>query len=241
MTGNNRRPLEILGLVDIHWSAMRPLELPDFEGVDLVLLAGDLTNFRGSKVAESLLRSITDAGPRVLAICGNVDRPEIESLLDRQGIGLDRQARIVDGIRFVGLSAGLPFGGCPYERSEEAFAEAADAAWAAAEALPAAELTVFLCHQPPRDTACDLARGQHVGSRAIRDCIEKRQPDLVFCGHIHEAVGCDRIGKSLIVNPGPWLTGNLLRFRIENGRIELRRPLPPGAATAQSEGEPGSA
>ena len=235
MSGNDHRPLEILGLVDLHWSAKRPLELPDLEGVDLVLLAGDLTHFRGSAVAESLLRSVTDAGPRVLAICGNVDRPEIESLLDRQGIALDRQARIVDGVRFVGLSGGLPFGGCPYERSEEAFAKAADTAWAAAEALPAAELTVFLSHQPPRDTACDLSRGRHVGSRAIRDCIEKRQPDLVLCGHIHEAIGCDWIGNSLIVNPGPWLAGNLLRFRIDRGKIELRPPLPPGAETAQSE------
>jgi len=221
--------VEILGLVDIHWSAKRPLELPDLGGVDLVLIAGDLTHFQGSDVAETLLRSITNAGPRVLAICGNVDRPEIEGLLGRQGIGLDRQARIVEGIRFVGLSGGLPFGGCPYERTEEAFEMAAAEAWEAAEALPAAELTVFLSHQPPRDTACDLARGRHVGSQAIRECIEEHQPDLVLCGHIHEAIGCDRIGNSLIVNPGPWLSGNLLRLRIESGEIEFRPPLPPGA------------
>ena len=101
-------------------------------------------------------------------------------------------------------------------------------------ALPAAELTVFLSHQPPRNTACDLARGRHVGSQAIRECIEEHQPDLVLCGHIHEAIGCDRIGNSLIVNPGPWLAGNLLRLRIESGEIEFRPPLPPGAPTSRS-------
>ena len=241
MTGEDRRPLELLGLVDLHWTPKRPLELPDLAGVDLVLIAGDLTHFQGSEAAETILRRITDSGSQTLAICGNVDRPEIESLLDSQGVGLDRQARIVDGVRFVGLSGGLPFGGCPYERTEEDFEEAAAAAWAAAEALPTPEVTVFLSHQPPRDTVCDLARGRHVGSRAIRDCIEKQQPDLVLCGHIHEAIGCDRIGNSLIVNPGPWLAGNLLRFRIAGSTIELQPPLPPGAEIAQSARAPGSA
>lgn len=76
----------------------------------------------------------------------------------------------------------------------------------AAATDPAAARFVF--HSPPRDTACDQIRtGDHVGSRAIRRFIEKHQPPLVLCGHIHESPRMsssyrDSIGSSVVVNPG---------------------------------------
>jgi Icc-related predicted phosphoesterase len=48
----------------------------------------------------------------------------------------------------------------------------------------------------------------HVGSRAIRAWIERRQPRLALHGHIHESPdrsGCwaERIGATICINPGP--------------------------------------
>src|SRR5918994_838161 len=61
----------------------------------------------------------------------------------------------------------------------------------------------------PLDTACDrLPSGEHVGSPVIRAFIERAQPDLTLCGHIHEARGTDEIGKTQIVNPGPVRAGH---------------------------------
>jgi Icc-related predicted phosphoesterase len=212
--------LRVVFLVDLHWSGRAPLRLPDLEGVDLVLLGGDLTNFRGRDEARTIVEAMRARGPAVLAVCGNTDLPEIEDYLRAEEIDLDRRSRVVGDVAFAGVSAGLPFGGTPYERSEVDFAAAAEKALSAA-AREMARPLVLVSHQPPRDTRCDLTRGGHVGSTAIRDAVLRHRPDLVLCGHIHESAGSDLLGDSRIVNPGPWFQGGVLRFRVADGRIEL--------------------
>ena len=45
--------------------------------------------------------------------------------------------------------------------------------------------------------------GVHAGSRSIRDFVDRRQPDYLFCGHIHEAEGVEiALGKTKAVNVG---------------------------------------
>jgi Icc-related predicted phosphoesterase len=74
---------------------------------------------------------------------------------------------------------------------------------------------LYVLHSPPRDTACDQARARaHVGSRAIRAFVERLQPPLVLCGHIHESPGVsgawrDAIGRTVVVNPGQFGTARL--------------------------------
>lgn len=90
----------------------------------------------------------------------------------------------------------------------------ADALAALAETARPAE-TVFVLHSPPRDTRCDvIGAGLHVGSRAIRRFIEDTQPPLVLSGHIHESPRMtsawrDRIGRTIVVNPGQFGTSRL--------------------------------
>jgi len=38
--------------------------------------------------------------------------------------------------------------------------------------------------------------------------IEDQKPHIVFCGHIHEAMGIDYIGDTVIVNTGSARQGN---------------------------------
>jgi Icc-related predicted phosphoesterase len=76
--------------------------------------------------------------------------------------------------------------------------------------LPATEAsrTIAVLHSPPYNTRCDvLYGGEHVGSRAVRRWIERTQPLLTLHGHIHESPKMsgsfsDRIGSSVVVNPG---------------------------------------
>lgn len=58
--------------------------------------------------------------------------------------------------------------------------------------IPAGKL-VLITHAPPSDTNTDLIKDSngnllHVGSRAIRKIIEKKQPVLSLHGHIHDTV-----------------------------------------------------
>jgi Icc-related predicted phosphoesterase len=63
-------------------------------------------------------------------------------------------------------------------------------------------------HSPPFRTNLDrLFDGRWIGSRAIRDFVEKYQPYLTLHGHIHESseisgTYLDRIGKTTCINPG---------------------------------------
>ncbi len=78
------------------------------------------------------------------------------------------------------------------------------------------ERTIFSLHCPPYGTGLDDApeltedmRLKHAGhapvpcgSTAVREAIQKHQPVLSLHGHIHEARGNARVGKTLCINPG---------------------------------------
>ncbi len=83
--------------------------------------------------------------------------------------------------------------------------------------------TVVVAHCPPYRTRCDvLFNGESIGSRALRRWIERRQPLLTLHGHIHEspkmsASFFDRIGHTLVVNPGASArTPHLVHIDLEN-------------------------
>ena len=62
---------------------------------------------------------------------------------------------------------------------------------------------ILVSHAPPYGTKVDKIGSEHCGNKSIRKFIDKKKPDLVICGHIHECAGKeDKIGKTRIVNPG---------------------------------------
>jgi uncharacterized protein len=76
--------------------------------------------------------------------------------------------------------------------------------------------TVYVTHSPPWGTLLDrLYNGTPVGSRAIRDFIERHGPPITLHGHIHESPGVDRIGRTVSVNPGDSLA------RLQAVRVDL--------------------
>lgn len=99
----------------------------------------------------------------------------------------------------------------------------------------APEYAIFSLHCPPYGTGLDdapeltaemdLKDAGHavkpVGSTAVRDAIERFQPALSLHGHIHEARGTKRLGRTLCVNPGSsYEQGQLLGavIDIESGK-----------------------
>jgi Icc-related predicted phosphoesterase len=63
---------------------------------------------------------------------------------------------------------------------------------------------VLVCHCPPLATPLDRVRqGVHAGSRAVREFLDRHQPEYFFCGHIHEAEGVAvELGRTRAVNTG---------------------------------------
>jgi uncharacterized protein len=101
------------------------------------------------------------------------------------------------------------------------------------------EKTIYNFHCPPYGTGLDDApeltedlRPKHggrsivpVGSTAVKEAIEEGQPALSLHGHIHEARGNTRIGRTLAINPGSsYEQGQLLGAMIDlDGKQKVKR------------------
>ncbi len=67
------------------------------------------------------------------------------------------------------------------------------------------DYVVLMTHGPPHNTKLDEIMGEHCGNKDYTKFIKKNKIPLVFCGHIHETFEIvDKIGKSKVVNPGPY-------------------------------------
>jgi hypothetical protein len=68
---------------------------------------------------------------------------------------------------------------------------------------------IFLTHDAPYGTKLDIisSRKEQGGNKAITEFIEKVKPLINIHGHIHENRGIDRIGKTLLINPGAVVDG----------------------------------
>jgi hypothetical protein len=62
--------------------------------------------------------------------------------------------------------------------------------------------SILISHSPPYGVVDKAYNGKHVGSKIVLEAIRKYKPKLVLCGHIHEAKGKARIGKTEIYNLG---------------------------------------
>lgn len=64
------------------------------------------------------------------------------------------------------------------------------------------ENPIVLSHAPPYGVLDKTKSGKHVGSKILLKAIKKHEPKLVLCGHIHEAKGKAKIGKTQVINLG---------------------------------------
>lgn len=67
-------------------------------------------------------------------------------------------------------------------------------------ALAPGRTDVVVSHGPPMGFGDQTQRGPRVGSNALTKAIERLEPALVVCGHIHEDRGHWRLGRTLILN-----------------------------------------
>ena len=195
--------MRILAFTDIHGAYDRVSGVLSSEQTyDVILIGGDLTTFGTHKEAAAALKSFGSFGKPVLIVAGNMDPPSLEETFAQQATSINGSGIVIDRTGFFGVSA-APFSPLktPYEISEEEISSRAE--WGS-RAVAGAERRVFVPHAPPFDTALDtIHSGKHVGSTAVRKFIDTNHPDVVVCGHIHEARGIDHLGSTTIVNCGP--------------------------------------
>lgn len=199
--------MKIIAIPDLHGSTKGIGNIAgELSDADVVLLAGDLTNFGNEKDAARIVEEVRKYSDVIYGVPGNCDYAAVNQYLLEQGIGLHGKGAVIDGVAFVGVGGSLPApGGTPTEYSEPELQEFMDRAM---EEIPDDLPLILMAHQPPVKTKIDrISNGMHVGSKAVRSFIEKRQPLICFSGHIHEGVGMDSIGETKLINPGPFRNG----------------------------------
>jgi Icc-related predicted phosphoesterase len=183
--------LKLLIFSDIHtdWKTLERLLGVE---ADYYIAAGDqLTWSKGIERCGEILQS---RGDKVYVLPGNHESADqISGMCARFGLHNLHERHFQAGswhIAGLGYSNPTPFN-TPGEYSEPQLA-------ARLQRFSELAPLVLVCHAPPYGTALDQIRpGVHAGSTAVRDFIEKYQPEYFFCGHIHEAAGASvQMGKT---------------------------------------------
>jgi len=250
--------MRLLIVADLHYS------LPQFDWVlneapryDAVIIAGDLLDIASSVepgaqmvVVKNYLRRLSKA-TQVLVCSGNHD-------LDALAANGEKAARWLDAVRRLGIPADgdtLSLGTtlitlCPWWDGPLTQAAIGAQLEAAAATRQPGQAWIWAYHAPPTDSPISWGGRRYFGDPALPAWIAQYQPDIVFCGHVHEAPfvrngsWTDRIGKTWLFNAGRQIgevptmialdtTANeAVWLSIEGGEavhldLPLARPIPP--------------
>jgi Icc-related predicted phosphoesterase len=182
------------------------------------------------------------AGTGIRAFCcpGNDDQFEVDEIIEAAKHVECGEGRVVEIDGFQMASTGWA-NRTPWEtyREEDEPDLKARLERVVSQVTSPPERTIFSFHCPPHGSGLDDApeltadlrlkdagrATKPVGSTAVREVIEHHQPALSLHGHIHEARGNTRIGRTLCVNPGSsYEQGQLLGAFIElDGKKKVKR------------------
>jgi len=193
--------MKILAMSDLHSSenALHLLkERLQRDRPDLLVLAGDITNFGPSEYARTVLD--TAGSVRTLAVHGNCDPSAVRELLTSAGVNIHQEFRPIEKYTFVGL------GGSPPPMME----------------IPRITDLIIVSHVPPKGYN-DMSPRGHMGSDRLLGMVKKLHPIMVISGHIHESQGAMKDIGTVFVNPGAAMDGHYAVIELEKGiRVELK-------------------
>ena len=166
---------------------------------------------------------------RCLISAGNDDSYSVDEILEKSETIEVHDGRIIDlgeGFEIFGLSnSNMTPWDCPRDITEEELEVKIEKL---AGQINNMDRAIFDIHVPPYgagiDEAPELTEDMRmvldstgtpnmipVGSTAVKEALLKYQPMLGLHGHIHEAAGIRKLGKTTIVNPGSEYAEGLLR------------------------------
>jgi Icc-related predicted phosphoesterase len=242
-----KKMIDTISLLGFYYQLMEEDEFHSFQQNQSKIdnLFHDLARQRLESWIDLAETRLAGTGIKCYVTGGNDDDPEVLAVLNRVGIesfiacegkvvSIDDSHTMVS----VGLSTPTPWN-TPREVSEEKLAAYIEEA---VSEVPDLNKAIFNFHDPPKDSTLDTCplldwstdppapifrAGQMVmagaGSKSVRSAIEKYQPMLGLHGHIHEAQGVVKIGRTTCVNPGSEYGEGILRgclITFANGEVE---------------------
>lgn len=193
--------------------------------IDFVICPGDFTDFAIPKgftrrdIGKLIIEELKGLGKPLMAVPGSWDK-EIIDLLKKEKVSVHGEGKVIGGIGFYGYGgAKTPFN-TPFEPSEGEIELGLEKSY---NEIKSAGVKIQVTHAPPNRTKMDMiASGAHVGSDAVREFIEKKQPNVAICAHIHESRGVDELGKTKLINSGRFPEGYVGIIEINDSEMTTK-------------------
>jgi uncharacterized protein len=196
-----RKKFKILAAGDIHGDSSltkRLAEKAKKENVDLVILTGDLTFFE--KSIDNLIGPFEKVGKKVLLIPGNHESIATTNFLTE----IYSNAKSIHGysVKFgdIGIfgAGGANVGPFTFIGDKEMF----NLLGRGFEKIEDSKIKIMATHVHPSNSFIERLTSFQ-GSSGVKKAIEKFQPDIALCSHVHEAWGIEeKIGKTRLINVG---------------------------------------
>lgn len=192
--------MRVLAFSDLHCDLGQAAELVRMSGdADVVIGAGDFASVHDG--LEPTIEALAGIEVPALLVPGNNEtEDELRGAVSHSwpaATVLHAESTEVDGTAFFGLGAGIPV--TPWDWSFDLSDEEAEPLLGECP-----RGAVMIVHSPPQGHVDLSGAGQHLGSAAILEAVETKQPRLVVCGHIHESWGEESlIGQTTVANLGP--------------------------------------
>ncbi len=212
--------MKIVAISDIHGKLENLEKISDeIKAADAVFFAGDFSEDKKDETAKPVLDALCKMNDSVFAVIGNCDNPDLLDEIEKEDVSVHAGIVFYEGLAIAGSSGGSVFTKTTaFERTEEELQSDFDVIKNSNNPDEEGQWNnlVLISHNPPKDTVCDkINAGIHVGSQTFRDFIIQTKPLLVVTGHIHEGVGSDKIGDTVVLNPGAVMLGQYATLEIE--------------------------
>ena len=195
----SKRPFKLLAAGDFHGdktAARKLAELAEKENVDLVILNGDLVE---EEDTSGIIGPFVAKKKKVIILPGNHETiatadflAELYNITNLHGYYM----RIGD-IGFFGC------GGANIGLAQLTEEEIYETLKKGFEKVKDMRKKIMVTHIHPANTKMELFSKFVQGSKGLRKAIDKFKPDILICGHVHEAEGIEEIvGKTRVLNVG---------------------------------------
>ena len=199
---------------------------------DLVILAGDLLDLAGHADLDTQIVVVTKYLARIarltrLVVCSGdhdaddrdfLDEPVFDWLRDVRADGAhadDEHVLLGDGLISVCAWWDGPVARARLER------------FLATAPRPASGRWIWIHHVPPNGSPIAWTGHQHAGDDLLPVLIGLYRPDLVVCGHVHDApfreggAWIDRLDGTIVVNPGRQLGAlpAIIELDLDSGKL----------------------
>jgi uncharacterized protein len=201
--------MKILSAGDLHGDSGLAKRLADKalkEDVDLVILCGDLTH--ADEKTDNIIGPFLKNGRNVVIVPGNHESlatadflAEFYDIKNLHGYGIKiPDTKSKNNNHNIGLfgCSGVNLGIHQIEDKE-----AYDLLMKGHNYVKDANVKIMVSHVHPSGTKMEKFTQFFEGSKALRRAIDKLQPDIMLCSHVHEAEGLEeKIGKTRVINVG---------------------------------------